>query len=541
MQTEETDIVVVGAGPAGSAIAARLSERADLKVDVLEAGPNDLHPYIHIPAGFIKMIFNENYIWPFKTEPTEWTAGRPINVLQGRVIGGSSSINGLIYNRGQAADFDQWAQMGNRGWDYASVLPYFRKSETFAGSGEREFRGTEGPLKISEFNWSHEVCDAFIAGAAELGIPRNRDYNGRSQEGVGYFQRIIHGRRRLSAARAYLKPSLRRSNLRLRTRAVVKRLLFDGRKAIGVEYLTGGGGGETRRLMARLHVVLSAGTVNTARLLQISGLGPSEVLGELGVPALQHMPGVGRNLRDHYSVRVVVRVKNVRTINELSRGLGLVGQVGRWVLGKPSIIALSPSLVHIFARSRPELDLPDLQGVFTPASYKAGFVSLLDDFPGMTCGFWQHKPDSTGVVEAKSTDPMAPPRIQPNYLKEKSDRDALVAGIKLARKLVRTTALSRYFDHEQLPGEGVQSDDEILDFAKRYGVSSWHLVGTARMGAADDPNAVVDPRLIVHGISNLRVADASVMPTSPSANTFATSVMIGERAADFIKEDIGVH
>ncbi|MBP8930461.1 MAG: GMC family oxidoreductase N-terminal domain-containing protein [Paracoccus sp.] len=537
-QIEETDIVIVGAGAAGSVVAGRLSETPGLKVTVIEAGRDDLHPFIHIPAGFIKMIFNQNYIWPFKTEPAANTRDREINVLQGRVVGGSGSLNGLIYNRGQPGDFDGWAQMGNRGWDYASVLPYFRRSETFDGAGDPEARGKDGPLQISELKWKHEICEAFLQGAGELGLPRTRDYNGGDQEGVGYFQRIIRGRRRISSARAYLKPALRRDNLRLVTRAVVAKILFEGRRAVGVEYIADEGRGERRVIRARRQVVLCSGTVNTPRLLQLSGIGLPDDLAAIGVPVLHDLPGVGRNLRDHYSVRVVARARNSVTINELARPPRLWGHQLRWLFNRPSIITLSPSLVHIFARSREGLDAPDLQGVFSPASYKAGFVSMLDDYPGLTCGFWAHKPQSTGHVRALSQDPMALPLVQPNYLSAQEDTDTLVRGIKLARRLIQTGPMARFFDHEQLPGKDVQRDDELEGFARQYGVSSWHLIGTARMGPATDPGAVVDDRLRVHGIEGLRVVDASVMPTSPSANTFAATIMIAEKASDMIASDL---
>ncbi|MAY61831.1 MAG: choline dehydrogenase [Rhizobiales bacterium] len=536
--SEETDIIVVGAGAAGSVIAARLSEDPNLNVTVIEAGKDDLHPYIHIPAGFIKMIFNENYIWPFKTEPTENTNGRQINVLQGRVVGGSSSLNGLIYNRGQPADFDGWAQMGNAGWDYESILPYFRRSETFDGKGDPKARGKDGPLQISELKWIHEICEAFISGAGEQDLARTKDYNGGDQEGVGYFQRIIKGRRRVSAARGYLKPALKRPNLRLITRAVAAKVLFDGNRAIGVEYITGEGRGERRVLKARRQVVLSSGTVNTARLLQLSGVGRQDDLERIGVPVVSERAGVGRNLRDHYSVRVVARARGSVTINEYAKAPRLWAQQMRWLFGLPSIITLSPSLVHIFAKSREGLETPDLQGVFSPASYKAGFVSMLDDYPGMTCGFWAHKPASTGYVHALSTNPIAEVKVQPNYLSVRSDLETLVSGIKLARKLVRSGPMQKYFDHEQLPGKDVQSDDELEAFAKQYGVSSWHLVGTAKMGPATDPDAVVDERLRVHGMERLTIADASVMPTSPSANTFAATIMIAEKASDMLKADL---
>lgn len=542
----ETDIVIVGAGAAGSVMAARLSENPKLNVTVIEAGRDDHHPYIHIPAGFIKMIFNQKYIWPFKTTPDANTNHREINVLQGRVVGGSSSLNGLIYNRGQPADFDGWAQLGNPGWDYASVLPHFKRSETFSGaraardsvSQQMAARGEDGPLQISEFDWNHEICDAFIEGAAEEGLPRTPDYNDGNQDGVGYFQRIIKGRRRISAARAYLKPALKRPNLRLITRAVAAKILFDGTRATGIEYITNEGRGKRRRIRARRQVVLCCGTVNTARLLQLSGIGAPEDISGIGIDLHHHLPGVGRNLRDHYSVRVVARARNSVTINEMARLPRLLGHQMRWLMGRPSIITLSPSIVHIFARSRPGLAGPDLQGVFSPASYKAGFVSMLDDYPGMTCGFWAHQPASTGLVRALSADPMDAPLIQPNYLSRREDVDTLIGGIRLARRLMQTGPMREFFDHEQLPGRDVVHDDEIEAFARQYGVSSWHLVGTARMGPASDPMSVVDARLRVHGLEGLRVADASIMPTSPSANTFASTIMIAEKGASMLQSDL---
>ncbi len=535
---EETDVIIVGGGTAGSVIAARLSENPKLQVTVVEAGKDDLHPFIHIPAGFIKMIFNKKYIWPFKTEPAANTNHREIDVLQGRVVGGSSSLNGLIYNRGLPADFDGWAELGNSGWDYQSIVKYFERSETFLAEGKPGVRGKKGPLQISRFNWYHKICEAFIDGASEHNLPKNTDYNDGDQEGVGYFQRIIKGRRRISAARAYLKPALKRRNLNLVTRAAVSKILIDGKRAVGVEYFDNEGIGQRHILKARKQVVLSGGTINTPRILQLSGVGNTEDLNDIGVPIVHELAGVGRNLRDHYSVRIVVRVKNSMTINELSKMPRLFLEQLKWLLGLPSIITLSPSLVHIFARSNEDLDIPDLQGVFSPASYKAGFVSLLDDYPGMTCGFWAHKPESTGYVKALSKDPRGDVQIQPNYLSERKDIDSLIGGIKLARQLTKIGPMAQYYDYEQLPGKDVQSDEEIEAFARQYGVSSWHLIGTSKMGPATDPLAVVDAELKVHGLEGLTVADASIMPTSPSANTFAATVMIAEKASDMLKTDL---
>ena len=535
MNRETFDYIIVGAGAAGSVVAARLSELANVRICLLEAGRDDRHPLIHIPAGFIKMIFNPNYTWQFKTEPTGETHDRQINVMQGRVVGGSGAINGMIYNRGQADDFNNWAQRGNSGWDYESVLPYFKKSENWSGRSTRtEFHGSHGPTKITEMDWFHPVCEAFIDGVESLGIPRNDDYNGKLQEGVGYFQRFIYKGRRHNSANAFLKPALKSGKIDLRRKAQATRILFEGQTAIGVEYLQGD---QTHQVMADREVIVSSGTVNTPRLLQVSGIGSVDLLSSLGVNVVKELKGVGENFRDHFSVRLVARVKNSKTINELSRGPRLLEQIGRWAIGQPSILSIAPSLIHIFAKSDPSLEQPDLQGVFAPASFKAGFVGLLDDFPGMTCGFWPHRPESVGYIRARSTNPHEHPKIQANYITDEQDRRVLLAGMKLARTLLRSEPLSKFYDFETMPGEDIQTDTEWLDYAGQVGTSSWHLCGTAKMGPATDTMAVVDPTLKVHGIKNLRIADASIMPCCPSANTYASTMMIAEKAADFVKAE----
>jgi len=531
---EEFDYVIVGSGAAGSVLAHRLTEDPGTSVCVLEAGPLDRHPFIHVPGGFIKMLFNPDYTWQFTTEPSEGSGGRRIPTTQGRMVGGSSSLNGMVYNRGQRADFDSWAQRGNHGWGYDDILPYFRRTEGRVGRADERFHGREGRLPVTDIDWVHPICEAFIAGAQGLGIPRNPDYNGASQEGVGYFQRAIYKGWRHSAARVFLHPA-RNRGVGLRTQARAARILCDGRRAIGVEYIDERDRSTRHQVRARREVIVSAGTANTAKLLQISGIGPVRLLAELGVPVIHALPGVGENFRDHYSVRFVARVKNIRTMNEMSRGAGLVGQIARWAMGRPSILALSPSLVHWFWKSSPVLDFADLQGVFSPASYKEGFVGLLDDYPGMTCGVWQHRPESVGYVRARSADPFVDPAIQPNYLSHPTDRAVLLGGMKLARALLRTPELAFCFDHESLPGDACASDDALLDFARRYGSTSYHLIGTARMGPATDPTAVVDDALRVHGMEGLRVVDASVMPSMPSANTYASTMMIAEKAADLIR------
>jgi choline dehydrogenase len=555
------DYVIVGGGAAGAILASRLSAKADVTVCLLEAGPSDWRPLLWLPAGFIKVIFNPKVTFGYATEATARTAGRRVPIPQGRTLGGTSSINGLIYNRGQAADYDAWAKAGNEGWSYAEVLPYFKRTEKrVAGKGGKNgrdgrgaekagdgrstdrnddygddrYRGRSGPLTVSSLEWHHPINEAFIDAAVAQGLPRNPDYNGADQHGVGYFQRTIKGRWRQSTARTFLRPARRRPNLEVRTNVQATAVVFDGKRACGVRYAVDRDLAGQRKILARREVILCAGALNTPKLLQLSGVGPAPLLASLGIPLLHELPGVGANLRDHFSVRVVAKVKNAATINEMAQGRGLFGQVARWLFGRPNLLAVSPSLVHWFSKSRKELDRPDLQGVFTPASYKEGYVGLLDSFPGMTAGVWQHRPKSTGYVHAASTDPLAAPLIQPNYLEHPDDRAALLAGMRQARELLRSPALASYYAGESMPGAQVTSDEDWLDFASRYGVSACHVSGTAKMGPAGDPMAVVDAQLRVHGLSSLRVVDASIMPQVPSANTCAATMMIAEKAADMI-------
>ena len=531
---DQFDYVIVGSGAAGSILANRLSADGST-VCVLEAGPPDRSPYLHIPAGFIKAVFNKKYAWQFSSEGTAQTNGRRVPIPQGRTLGGSTSINGLVYNRGQAADFDHWAALGNTGWSYDEVLPYFKSMERRMG-GDNRYRGRKGELPVTDIDWIHPLCEAFIAGAVEQGIPRNPDYNGADQAGVGYFQRTIDRGWRMSTAKCFLKPAMGRKNLEVRTYAQATRILFDGGKAAGVAYCHPAHPSQVRAVRARREVIVSCGAINTPKLLQLSGLGPADLLRQHNIDVVCDLPGVGENLSDHYSVRVVARVKNSQTMNQLVKGLSLAGQISRWMMKRPSIMALSPSLLHYFWKSTPDLALPDLQGVFTPASYKEGYVGMLDDFPGMTAGVWQHRPESRGQVRIRSADPLQDPVILANYLENERDQMTLVRGIRLARQLLRSQALSQYFDSEVLPGPLCESDSELLDFARRYGVSSYHVNGTARMGQADDKYAVVDPQLRVHGVGNLRVIDSSVMPAMPSANICAATMMIGNKAADLIKQ-----
>ncbi len=529
------DYVIVGAGSAGSVLANRLTEDGTTSVCVLEAGPRDWHPYIHIPAGFIKTYSNARVNWLYSMEPSQWTGGRRILAPRGKTLGGSSSINGHIYNRGQRMDFDTWAQLGNRGWGYADVLPYFRRTERRIGDGDAIFRGRDGNLTVTDIDWRHPLCDAFIDGAVSLGIPRNPDYNGAIQEGVSYAQRTIHNGRRVSAAGAFLRPAMRRGNLTVRTHAHITDIVLEGRRAIGVRYRRGGRGGAPNEIRARREVILSAGAFNSPQLLQLAGIGPPALLESLDIPVRHALAGVGENLRDHYAPRLVARVKNIDTINQRVRGLRLAAEVAKWLFTRKGVLSLSPTHVYCFWRSEPDVANSDLQLTFTPASYREGVQGELEREPGMTVAAWQQRPESRGWVRLRSSDPFEPPIIQPNYLALEGDRRVLIAGMRLARRLLESKPLAPYYDHEDFPGDKVQSDDEFLGAAKQRGTTTFHPSGTCRMGPASDPMAVVDDELRVHGLDGLRVIDASVMPTMLSANLNAATLMIAEKAADILR------
>jgi choline dehydrogenase len=529
------DYVIVGAGSAGSVLANRLSEDPGTSVCVLEAGPTDWHPYIHLPAGFIKTFYNTSINWCYSQEPGAWTAGRRIFSPRGKTLGGSSSINGHIYNRGQRQDFDTWAQLGNRGWGYADVLPYFKRMERRVGAGEAAYRGRDGQLTVTDIDWRDPLCEAFIAGAVSLGIPRNPDYNGATQEGVSYAQRTIHKGRRVSAATAFLRPAMQRGNLHVRTQAHATAIVLDGKRAVGVRYTKGGRGGASEEVRARQEVILAGGAYNSPQLLQLSGIGPSALLAALGIEVRHNLAGVGEGLQDHYAPRSVVRVKNIKTINERARGLNLAFEVLKWGATRRGILALSPTLVYCFWHSGETAESSDLQLTFTPASYKEGEQGKLEDEPGMTVASWQQRPESRGYVRCRSADPFAAPIIQTNYLAEEIDRRVVVAGMRLARRLLASAPLAPYYEREDFPGPAVQTDDEFLAAATQRAQTTFHPGCTCRMGPSSNPLAVVDDQLRVHGLQCLRVIDASVMPRMISANLNASTLMIADKASDMIR------
>jgi len=529
------DYVIVGAGSAGCVLANRLSEDAGTSVCVLEAGPRDWHPYIHLPAGFIKTFYNTSINWCYQQEPGPWTGGRRIFSPRGKTLGGSSSINGHIYNRGQRQDFDTWAQLGNRGWGYADVLPYFKRLERRIGDGDSTFRGRDGGLTVTDMDWQDPLCEAFIAGAMSLGIPRNPDYNGSTQEGVAYAQRTIHNGRRVSAATAFLRPAMKRGNVYVRTHAHATEIVIEGKRAIGVRYAMGGKGGSLVEIRARKEVILAGGAYNSPQLLQLSGVGAPALLQSLGITVRHALAGVGEGLQDHYAPRSVARVKNIKTVNERARGLSLAIEALRWAAARRGILSLSPTMVYCFWHSGETTESSDLQLTFTPASYKEGEQGKLEDEPGMTVAAWQQRPESRGYVRCRSADPFEPPVIQTNYLAEEIDRRVVVAGMRLARRLLSSVPLAHYYEREDFPGPGVQTDDEFLAAATQRGQTTFHPGCTCRMGPADSTWAVVDDRLRVHGLQNLRVIDASIMPRMISANLNASTMMIADKASDLIR------
>jgi len=527
------DFVIVGAGAAGCVLANRLSADEHLSVCLLEAGPRDTNPWIHIPAGFIKLAYDPDWTWQIKTEPTVNTNGRQIPTTGGRTLGGSSSINGFNCTRGQAEDYDGWAAMGNSGWSYAEVLPYFKRSERRVGKADLRYRGTDGPLPITDPDWHHPLCDAFIESAHAHGAPRGVDYNAQRQEGAGYYQRWIERGRRRGAAQTFLKQARHRRNLDIRTRACATGLLFEDERVIGVEYQHGGHS-RLQHVHARREVIVSAGTANTPKLLMLSGIGPADQLREHAIPVRRCIEAVGRNLQDHHMLRSVCRVRGIDTLNQQARGVKRLGQIVRWALGLPSLIAISPSVAYAFMKSDPTQTRNNLQFHFSPGSYKAGVAGLLDDFPGMTLGFYNMRPRSTGEVRLASMDPAELPRVQPNYMEHAEDQKVLVDGLRLTRSLLHGQALLPWIERDEYPSADVQSDDEWLEFARQRGGTAWHLIGTCRMGPADEPNRVVDPQLRVVGVPGLRVIDASVMPSMPSGNTQIPTMMIAEKGADLL-------
>ncbi|OGA67815.1 MAG: choline dehydrogenase [Betaproteobacteria bacterium RIFCSPLOWO2_12_FULL_65_14] len=515
MQSYLADYLIVGAGSAGCVLANRLSADARRRVLLLEAGPRDGSIWIRMPIGYGKTMFHPVYNWGFHTDPEPHMNGRRIYWPRGRGLGGSSSINGLIYVRGQPQDYDRWAALGNRGWGWRDVLPYFEKSE----------------MATSVIGEPHELIEAIIRAAGELGIPRNDDFNGERQEGVGYYRLFTKDGWRSSSATAYLRPAAGRANMTIETGAQVTRILFEGRRAVGVRYRKGAQQFEAR---AR-EVILSAGAIQSPQLLQLSGIGPGDLLERFGIPPVHELPGVGENLQDHLQLRVMYKcTKPITTNDDLASLWGKLRIGLKWMLARKGPLAIGINQGGLFARVRPESETPDVQFHFATLSAELAGAKP-HPWSGFTMSVCQLRPESRGTVRIRSADPLEAPRMQPNYLSAEIDRRYAVAGVRLARSLASTNSLRPYIAEEYRPGAQASSDDDLLEFARNYGATIFHPVGTCRMGA--DPMAVVDDRLRVRGVGGLRVVDCSIMPTLVSGNTHAPAVMIAEKASDLILHD----
>ncbi|MGI9521120.1 MAG: GMC family oxidoreductase [Hyphomicrobiaceae bacterium] len=526
------DYIIIGGGSAGCVLANRLSERPSNRVLLLEAGGEDSNPWIHIPAGFQKLIFHPKLNWNFETEPESNVNGRRIPIPRGKVLGGSSSINGMLYVRGSAIDYNGWAQLGNRGWGYEDVIPYFKKAETFERGGGA-LRGDAGPLNVADMPERHGMIDAFIEAGVECGYEANPDYNGDRQDGFGYYQVTQKDGKRHSASKAYLEPVRSRSNLQVETSAYARRILLEGKRAVGVSY---GAKGQLLEARAGSAVIVCAGAVQSPQILELSGIGAPNVLKSCGIHVAHELKGVGENYRDHYASRISWRVKQRVTLNEQTRGLSLIKEAIRYAFVRRGALTWTAGIGHGFIKSRPELDTPDCQFFFAHGSFDANTRKFHRE-PGMTIGVYQCRPESRGSIHIKSPDPASPPAIVPNFLSDPIDQATLIGGMRVARRVGEAEALAKYRDFETNPGSGCESDSDLLQYARDTGSTTYHVMGTCKMGPRIDPMAVVDDRLSVHGLEGLRVVDASVMPTMPSGNINAPVTMVAEKAADMVLED----
>ena len=527
--TLEADFVIVGAGSAGCVMAARLTEDPGTKVILLEAGGNDSNMWIHIPLGFGKTFADPKVNWCYETEPDPGAGGRKIFWPRGKVLGGSSSINGMVYIRGQNEDFDLWRQFGNTGWSSSDVLPYFKRAE-HQTRGDDDFHSTGGPLCVSDVQDGHPLCEAFIKACNEAGYKRNDDFNGADQDGVGYHQTTIRNGKRCSTAVGYLHPAMKRPNLRVVTLAHTQKVLFAGTRATGVAFRQGG---QDKVATAGKEVILCAGAIGSPQILMLSGVGPHAHLQEMGIPVVHHLSGVGQSLQDHYSAPIKLKCTLPITVNDTMMSPLKKLRTGlEYLLWRKGDLAAISASVALFARTRPELATPDVKlsiSTFSADRPQDG----LHKWSGFTVIAYQLRPESRGEITLKSPDPAAAPAMRPNYLAAETDRRAIVDGLKIARGLLASGPMRGYVASEFKPGDAVQTDEQWLQYARENGGTVFHPTSTCKMGI--DPMAVVDPELRVYGIEGLRVIDASVMPTVVSGNTNAGTIMIAEKASDLIR------
>ena len=524
----EADFIVIGAGSAGCTIAARLSEDPGTRVLLLEAGGEDTNRWIHIPLGFGKTFADPSVNWCYETEPDAGANGRKVYWPRGKVLGGSSSINGMVYIRGQAEDFDHWRQLGNTGWSFDDVLPYFRRAESNVRGGDK-FRGSGGPLAVSDVE-RHPIAEAFIDSAMALGFERNDDFNGAQQDGVGYHQTTTRKGKRCSTAVGYLNPARGRSNLQIVTNAYSEKIVVEGKRAVAVQFRQHG---EVKTARARREIIVCSGAINSPQLLLLSGIGPAAHLAQFGIPVVQDLPGVGQNLQDHYSAPIKLKSKLPVTVNDVMLSNVKKLKVGmQYYMFKKGPLAMISSPAALFAKTRAELATPDVKISISPFSADRPQDGL-HKFSGFTTIAYQLRPESRGEIRLKSANPADPPAMIPNYLSDPVDQQTIVDGLKLSRRILGHPSLARFIAEEFQPGPGVASDIQLLDYARQRGGTVYHPTSTCKMGV--DAMAVVDPELRVIGIEGLRVADASVMPTVISGNTNAATIMIGEKLADMLR------
>lgn len=524
------DYIVIGSGSSGSIVAARLSEDPSVSVLLLEAGKEDTNPWLKVPLGFAKVQFDESLTWRFHTEPEPHLDNRRIPWFRGKVVGGSSSINGLIYVRGCPLDYRIWRQLGAEGWSYEDVLPFFKRAERFEHGGN-EFHGADGPLGVEDAAWRNPLADAWIQAAVSCGIPRNDDFTGRNLEGAGYYQMTTYKGRRASTASAYLKPARKRKNLHIVTEALVSRIDIKERRATGVTYFRGD---QTVSAIAQREVILSGGAVNSPQILQLSGVGPAELLKENGIPVVHNLPGVGENLNDHLLSKRVYRVNSRDTFNTMMSSRFNQAAAGiRYAINRNGQLAVGAALAGVFASTRGGLEAPDIQMFYCPFAPKVG-VGELAEFPGVHVSVTQNRPESRGSVRINSADPRELPAIRANYLDTELDRQTTIDGLRMIERIIFSSPFREYVVEETEPGGKNLSDEELLAWVRQSSYTGWHHSGTCRIGR--DAQSVVDPELRVHGIDALRVVDGSVMPTVVSGNTNGACLMIGEKGAQHIKD-----
>jgi choline dehydrogenase len=529
--TSTYDYIIVGAGSAGCVLANRLSASSKHSVLLLEAGPRDRNIWIHVPLGYGKLFKASHVNWMYQTEPEPGLNGRSVFQPRGKVLGGSSSINGLLYVRGQHEDYDRWRQLGNTGWGFDDVLPYFKVAED-QQRGADAFHGAGGPLPVSDSRHADPLSDAFIEAAAEAGIAKNPDFNGAAQEGAGWFQTTTRRGRRASTARSYLRPARRRSNLRVETAALAQRIVFEGRRAVAVEYKQGG---TLKTARAAKEILVSSGAYNSPQLLQLSGVGPADLLKNHGIAVVMDAPGVGRDLQDHMQVRIVTRCTQPITLNDIVSSPWRKLMTGlQYAAFRTGPLTIAAGTSGAFLKTDPRLATPDVQIHFLPFSTdKMG--EALHSYSGFSASVCQLRPESRGSLRIKSADPSVPPEIRINYLATETDRSVNVEALKILRKILAAPALKPFVVEEVDPGPKVTGDDELLNFCRQRGSTVYHPTSTCRMG--NDPLAVVDQRLRLRGIEALRVIDASIMPDLVSGNTNAAVIMIAEKASRMILED----